>query len=258
MKTKELLMRRRAPAPAYRYIAMCDVLGFRALATNTSLSELSLRTTRLVSALALMRRLYSNLNPAGGARYDLVKAAVFSDTILLYSVELSPVEKLLHIGAVSCFFDVCSDIFRLGLRLGMPIRMGISFGETAFSPSKSIFVGQPIVWAHDVEAAQTWVGGACHESCEAAPFFSRVSGDWADVLPYSVPMRSKPVAKWALNWPKGASALTGQLLKTAAKTAPAAATSKYTLALTFFGWAQRRLSLDLRKKLKEYDSFSKS
>jgi hypothetical protein len=229
-----------SPRRAYRYVAMCDVLGFRRLASTVSLSELASRSIGLISGVAITRRLGANMFPVTGARGDMVKAAIFSDTILLYTVPISPKETLLDIGVVSSFFDVCGDIFRLGLNLGMPVRIGISYGETAFVPSQSLFVGLPVVWAHDIETAQNWVGGACHESCEGAPHFGSVSGRWADVLAYQVPMRSGSATRWALNWTKAGSPIL-ETLQAAKDAAPVEAVSKYIAAVAFFEWAETQL-----------------
>jgi hypothetical protein len=142
----------------------------------------------------------SSLFPALGDETDFVRAAVFSDTILLYSLPLHPTRTLLDIGVTSCFFDVCSNLFAESSRHDMPLRIGIACGETYIDPEKSIFLGSPIVAAHETEQAQDWIGGACHSSCDEAPYFERACSEWRNLIRYDVPNHSGHDSLWALNW----------------------------------------------------------
>jgi hypothetical protein len=224
---------------------MCDVLGFRKLAQSAPAAELAELLNQLIAEMRLVRRIESNISPVSGFygkpadRLDLVQSFVFSDTILLYSAKMRQGEELVDQAVASCFFDVCSAVFRLAVKLSLPVRIGIAFGETAFSEASSVFVGLPIVWAHDMEMAQDWLGGACHESCERDPNFSRVVCAHTRVLTYPVPVHGNAVpATWALNWVMGADPSVRRALDMGAASAPRNAIAKYTAAVAFCNWVR--------------------
>ena len=185
---------------ARRYVAVCDILGFSSLTTQTPLAQLATRFTKLLAHVRHSVHLNSSLFLALGEESDFVRAAVFSDTILLYSLPLHPTQSLLDIGVTSCFFDVCANLLGESLFHDMPLRIGIACGDTYVDPGASIFLGSPIVAAYETEQSQDWIGGACHTSCDDAPYFGRACSDWGNLLRYDVPHHNGYQSMWALNW----------------------------------------------------------
>jgi hypothetical protein len=88
-----------------------------------------------------------HLMPTRGAHYNEVKTAVFSDTILPYSVVLMAVEQFLEMGRQS------SDWFSYG---NADPNRNLIRRDCFFHFGSLSFSAYPIVWAHEFEAAQTW------------------------------------------------------------------------------------------------------
>jgi hypothetical protein len=187
---------------AYRYVAICDILGFSALVANSALDELAERFTRLLAAFRDSVHMSSSIFPALGEDSDLVRAVIFSDTVLLYSLPVNPDAAIIDIGIVSCFFDACANLIAVSLIHNMPLRVGIAFGDTYISPADRVYLGQPIVAAYETEQFQDWIGGACHVSCENAPFFERACSEWHNLIRYDVPHHNGYRPMWAVNWAK--------------------------------------------------------
>jgi hypothetical protein len=73
--------------------------------------------------------------------------------------------------------------------------------------SKNIYLGVPIVDAHETETVQNWVGFACHDSCSNMPS-SEVQSAFEStstiLIDYDVPVKEdchKIHLKKTLNWP---------------------------------------------------------
>ena len=117
---------------AYRYVAVADVLGFRALTRCISLYSLVKRFRALLVSFSVGVHMNSSFVPLGGADTDLVRMVVFSDTVLVYTLPISPIQEMGNIGLVSCFFDVCANLIAFSIKLDMPIRMGNSIWSDVY------------------------------------------------------------------------------------------------------------------------------
>lgn len=180
---------------------MCDILGFSALVQSTPLDRL------IDGHMAWFRRsLHHSLHktafptePPAGAELQgnaLLGAAWFSDTVLLYTREDSDEavrELLATVGWL--IFEGQSGRTR--------IRAGIAYGEAHIDPDNSIYVGTPIVEAHQLETAQQWSGAALTPAAvERLPEYAR-TGEFIDwwVVPWDVPLKKGEVMQsLAVNW----------------------------------------------------------
>ena len=79
------------------------------------------------------------------------KYKVFSDTIIVYS------DKKDRAG-LDIFYRFIINILIESINLDLPLRGGISYGDTYIDEEKDIFLGEAIVKAHDVEQSQNWCG----------------------------------------------------------------------------------------------------
>ena len=185
-----------------RYVAVCDVLGFKSMLESVELKTLADRYFRLLALARTFVRELSNISPASGDRNNLVAHAVFSDTLIVWSQPLQEEEYPGDLGSVSTFFYVCNAMIMAGIHMRMPMRVGISWGQVCIHPQLSMFLGKPIAEAYNLEEEQQWIGGACHTSCVDAPHFRRVDFPWRDVVEYDVPMQKETRRLFALNWPR--------------------------------------------------------
>ncbi|MEA3201549.1 MAG: hypothetical protein QOE90_2977 [Thermoplasmata archaeon] len=157
-------------------VAMLDMLGFRNYIKNVSLdvaideigSQLdfiidnstrsdrlsheevlrALRTGEYRSALARQRE------PGPGhvaPDWMACKHLRFSDTILLYNLEDT---RRAFLGVLVSTFDLMS----ICMAVGIPLRGAITRGELHVSSDRSLYIGEAIVRAHDLEVVQQWAG----------------------------------------------------------------------------------------------------
>jgi len=182
-----------------RYIAVCDVLGFRDLLTKNGLEWLQNRYSELEAEI---RSLY---------KWE-VKAQIFSDTVLLYSEDLNPflnraeddlVRHALLESRTTAFLGFTGALITTGLSIGLPMRVGVSFGDCVIDSRHQIFLGQPIVDAYLTEKSQDWIGVALHDAT-----FSWCEGQLDDgafwrLMRWNVPLKQNPAIgelKWTINW----------------------------------------------------------
>jgi hypothetical protein len=145
-----------------RFVAVCDILGFKKLIENRDITQLVARD------LALFRRLVGfalnhgevpELPPALSAIRERARVgfAWFSDTLFVYAMDDED---------LSCR-DVLESVGWL-LFLTMPtstrLRGGISYDEFYAEPQNEIYIGSSIVEAYGLEQAQQWAGAALTES----------------------------------------------------------------------------------------------
>lgn len=113
---------------AYRYVAMCDVLGFGDLVLTSSLQDVVARYQRLLLTAHALRRRASSIFAMPSEDTASVSATIFSDTLVLTSAELNPARTVLDLGPVSEFFDTVSFVLQASVVTQLPLRAGIAFG----------------------------------------------------------------------------------------------------------------------------------
>jgi hypothetical protein len=183
---------------------MCDVLGFSDLVKGKSLDAV------VDDVLGWFRQaLHHSINKNGWPeivptfdeidKNSKIGLAWFSDTILLFTREdtdESLQELLQTVGWL--LFETMHYTTRM--------RAGIAYGDAFIDPKNAMYVGVPIIEAHELEQQQQWSGAALTASAiERVPEFVR-NGKYADwpVLPYNVPLKeNKTFSTLAVNWTFG-------------------------------------------------------
>jgi hypothetical protein len=194
--------------PQVRYVALCDVLGFTQLMQKYDIQTLAKQyddMLREAKASCLMVKRYPSPKPWIAERYR-AGAVAFSDTILLWS-DCDSKER----DVSGSFFSYIAGVFSIALKMGFPLRIGIAYGECVINPEAGLFLGKPVVNAHQTEQAQDWVGIGCHRSCFDSPGSKNLSMSYLDgwqcgpLIEYPIPIKteySKIVeAKHSIDWP---------------------------------------------------------
>jgi hypothetical protein len=138
-------------------IAVFDVLGFSALVREKGIQVL------LGMYQDLIARVVLNTNYTGfgrikvgpgkfclGGFYAPVNYAYFSDTILLWTTR-----QFTH---VSPFLAKCGDLVCEALKIGLPLRGSVCFGEAVMHKASNTFLGPALVEANEMEKNQNWIG----------------------------------------------------------------------------------------------------
>ena len=189
--------------PSQRFVAVCDVLGFRSLSSSMSVGALATKYDLLVregTRSYISVREYPTPNP-GKAKHYRPGMTVFSDTMLLWS---NIVDEHTAPSYESTFFNFIGAFFGLALRLGFPLRVGIAFGDCVIEPDRNLYIGGPIVDAYLAGESQDWVGVGCHRSCFKAPGAQNMI--LVDtILEYKVPLKPSGLGseyiQHTIDWP---------------------------------------------------------
>ena len=157
--------------PSVIIMAYFDVLGFSNLVRNTRLEKL----------LEIYERLREKVKTAAGSigfkeplrHFDSVFGTNFSNKVdswawMLLEVNTSIISDSImlwsrfHPPAMDAFLEICCAFFCEALKIGIPIRGCISFGEAIFDTKKQIFIGLPLVECVNGEKVQNWIGCGFH------------------------------------------------------------------------------------------------
>lgn len=185
-------------------IAVCDILGFSDLVSKHPLEAVVGNAVGWFRKALKHSVLGGDFAASPPATRDLdghpnVSVAWFSDTVLLYTKRDTDeaVGELLQ--------AVASLLFETILEGTTRIRAGIAYGEAYMDPENSIYVGVPIVEAHQMEQKQEWAGAALTPSaCErvrACGTSGEIARWW--VTQWDVPLKGGAVeTTLAVNWNK--------------------------------------------------------
>lgn len=180
-------------SPRPMFVAVLDVLGFKARIDNTPLAYL---VPQYLQLLDLKR--WSATIPVvtpGGTSYLRTPTTVFSDTIVLWGND--------NKDALDTFLTAASVLMAQAIDSGWPLRGGIAYGEAVMSTRKRMFVGRAIVDAYLMEQCQQWVGVALHPTCLAHPTLSEWLTRHDEVIRYPVPTgrkRGRLKSEYAVHW----------------------------------------------------------
>lgn len=178
-----------------RLVAICDILGFKkfVLRNKRDLKNITRRFEwiRRAAALALSEKTQINDTPALQELMQSKELGVscFSDTFIFYTKN----------DTTNCCIKLINTVATLifiGLRdPGTKIRAGIAYGDMEIDLDNSVYIGIPIIEAHETEQSQLWSGGALAPSAieriadESRVYGEKPFGDWK-LIRYQVPLKS--------------------------------------------------------------------
>lgn len=221
----------------FNQFALCffDVLGFTNRFSELGLGGMLqryLRLTNIVDARnAHMLRLFQAMEFSESAYwtaegdafiFSRIFGSYVSDSLLLWSnanfpearypaaLNLTSEEHLqrvsepaegwkYHIIPCDNLLDVCNEVLCHSLEIGLPLRGGLALGEAVLHIDKGIFLGQPLIDAARMEAAQLLIGASFTSS------FMRQIVPPRYVVPFNTHLKSTCEGLFAdhvLDWPR--------------------------------------------------------
>jgi hypothetical protein len=144
-------------SPSNYLIGVFDVLGFSDLVMQLGSDGVMDNYQKLIN-LTLLDKNYKSFEriKSGDNQYIFgalnvpIKYSYFSDTIIFWTPGIK--------SSVSPFIAKCADLLCEALKLNMPLRGAISFGEAVMSKTNNTYVGQAFVEAAKIESSQKWIG----------------------------------------------------------------------------------------------------
>jgi|SRR5208337_1966314 len=186
-------------------VAICDILGFTRLVQQNPLDQIvekslgwlrkslhhSIHKLDFPSEVPSLKRLQGHPH---------LGLAWFSDTILIFTRE--DTDECLRSLLSSVGWLLFETMFTTDVRL----RCGISYGDSYIDPEESIYVGEPIIEAYQLEDAQAWAGGSLTNSAVQRLPQSARSGVFAEwfLVPFKVPLSDQTTMETlTINWTMG-------------------------------------------------------
>lgn len=122
-----------------------------------------------------------------------IRHAYFSDTFLMWAP--------FHNAFVGVFLDRCSNLFCNALDAGFPMRGAISVGEVVLHRKSNTYLGEPLIEAARLEAAQDTLGVALGASVRSIVFPpDRIQRYDPPVKPGKEALLSGVVPDWPRFW----------------------------------------------------------
>lgn len=175
----------------YRVVVFADILGFKAMVSHISLSEIANKVSRLVERSEVAQ-------VSGSVNFD-VGHAHFSDALLLWGPDMSGIDTEEKIKIRKAMMMVASSFLGRSIEDEIPLRMGVAEGSVLIDSDSNIYVGQPIIDAYLLESQQQWVGGAVHPSFGSGEL---LDSPHHDLVRYEIPLKenSQSQSELAVNW----------------------------------------------------------
>jgi hypothetical protein len=187
-------------------VAICDILGFSKLIKKNSLDSIvENHLAWLGQAIwwSIHKKTPPQILPSLKEIQNQTKLgfARFSDTLMLYTID--DTDDSLRELLSSTGWLLFSTMFDSYTRL----RCGLAYGKMHLDSKNSLYLGQPIIDADQLQKNQAWAGGALTESAvnrlpEVAKSENSVY-DWY-VVPYKVPLKGGlSIDTFAIDWTIG-------------------------------------------------------
>lgn len=183
-------------------MAIFDVLGFSSRLRNEGVdSVFSLYQEMVTSVIAKEPMVCLGARDVGdGTQCPVlysadIRYAYFSDTIMLWM----PLERLL----AGPFVQRCADLVCEALTMNVPLRGAIALGDAVLHKASGMYLGEPIIDAHELEEAQEWIGVAFAPSGTWSPFIAELNP--IQIIEYEIPVKEGKEAlraPLALDWPR--------------------------------------------------------
>lgn len=159
------------PEPSTQLVALFDVLGFEDQLKRIGLKAMHVKYRKIINhaflgSIASDKFSRARGMMAGELRNGYLKLpiryAYFSDTLLIWTT--------LHNAFIGTFLDRCSSLICSALTLDVPLRGAIAVGEVILHKKSNTYLGEPLVEAARLEAAQDSIGVALGPSVRTISF----------------------------------------------------------------------------------------
>lgn len=138
------------------FLCLMDILGFKSLIARNRIFDIAVEQTRYVEFARTIAT--GELLGIKGEKFPPGKCQFlrFSDSILIYTETTDRLE-LFDLVIVAAHF--------MGNMIvqGIPVRAAITQGELYVSRDKTVFLGEGLIRAYELEQSQDWMGGLVDE-----------------------------------------------------------------------------------------------
>jgi len=179
-----------------RYVAHFDMLGFKS-ATLRNPDEAWGALSDLRNCMDRMLKLHIEVLATNEIISDRIKAYIFSDSILIFTLRDEPKDLI-------SMLVLTSQLFADSLHFCIPLRGGITYGDFFFNLNLDLFCGIPFVKAYEIGERAQWSGIVVDD--DVAEHYHKnlnlTSGKVPIIIQWDVPIKQNRKEKsWVVNWP---------------------------------------------------------
>jgi len=185
-----------------RFVAYIDIMGFKNMVLRKSHKEINDMFDSLLPTIETIKKSLKSpfvlriLKSPG--KDDIVSTpsavfpVMFSDSIILISNDDTEISSLF-------IFAYILMILRVAMEKGIPVKGAIAFGEMTVKPDKSLYFGQPIIDAFELQNELKIYGVVLHDTCEKRLYeLKNIEGK--GIVKYLVPMKSGRITHYIVDW----------------------------------------------------------
>lgn len=190
------------------FVAVIDILGFGEIVKKNKLEDVVSLYKEFKDNCESYFKDMPVLKEAMKIDAGELEVKIFSDTLILYTVDLKPKNPELILREFHYFLYGIKFLYQTALKYELLLRGATAFGEVY--ADGDVLIGEPIVEAHDREKQQTWSGCWVSKKCCKKVFISPeilqdfivMNGAHDLLVKYSIPVKEgKDVPEeYALNW----------------------------------------------------------
>lgn len=180
-----------------RYVAHFDMLGFKSATLRNPVKAWG-ALSDLRACMDKMLNSYIQVLSPNEIILDRIKAFIFSDSILIFTLRNEPKDLI-------SLLVLTSQFFADSLHVCIPLRGGISYGDFFFNLELNLFCGIPFVKAHQISEIAQWSGIIVDDSI--AEYYHKELGhltfyNKSNIIEWDVPIKPHGKKKqWVVNWP---------------------------------------------------------
>jgi hypothetical protein len=202
-----------------RFVGFFDIMGFKERVSRDTHQEVLEKMERLRLLMTPIEEAHRTSShkkkrasiQEGGWKYSIVRPVLFSDSILLVSEDCSE-------GSAAKILFCAAWLIAQGLIAQIPIRGALAYGKQTANFEKSIYFGQPLIDAHNLQEELCLYGAVLHHSMEQLlkqknmQYVLSNTNDF--IVNYDVPLKTCTVKHYCVQWLDGFRVLDEDALST--------------------------------------------
>ena len=156
---------------ANRFVGFIDIMGFKDMVARNNHDDIYKMMKKLRKSLEFTEDMFGKSFTEYGEDM-FVKMTTYSDSIIIYSKDDTDESLESFFTSIACLHE---DLFSLKI----PHKGAIAFGKMTLDQDNSIFFGQPLIDAFQLQEEVRFYGIVCHASAE-----NKIKGNPNDIYLY--------------------------------------------------------------------------
>lgn len=174
---------------AKRFIVFLDIMGFKDLVARNSHKTVFEIMQEFSKGKRLVDFVYSD-DQNGDSE---VITVTFSDSVMLFSIDDS-IDSLINI------LNAAKHIFTHAMKLNIPMKGAIAFGEISADKNSQIYFGQPLIDAYLLQEEVYYYGIVAHFSIDEYLIKNPDANNDNSFIEIATPLKSGLIVHYNVDW----------------------------------------------------------